>query len=188
MVEVRTVKTFFLFTEFFFWETAKATRRHSSCRFATCRESNTFRSYLWVQATVWTRHVFLIIHNLLPHLSLTFNKSSISCVCVIPFVLGCARICVHPAPQVDDEGELFHSLDDGHTRFSDLIQLVEFYQLNRGVLPCKLKHHCARITLWTGDPRPPRAHLHLYSRAVLDVHSLVSCALKKKDILTQQPC
>ncbi|XP_074515487.1 growth factor receptor-bound protein 14 isoform X2 [Sebastes fasciatus] len=48
---------------------------------------------------------------------------------------------------VDDEGELFHSLDDGHTRFTDLIQLVEFYQLNRGVLPCKLKHHCAQITL-----------------------------------------
>uniref|UniRef100_A0A8C2YY75 Growth factor receptor bound protein 14 n=1 Tax=Cyclopterus lumpus TaxID=8103 RepID=A0A8C2YY75_CYCLU len=48
---------------------------------------------------------------------------------------------------VDDEGELFYSLDDCHTRFSDLIQLVEFYQLNRGVLPFKLKHHCARITL-----------------------------------------
>ncbi|XP_013856952.1 growth factor receptor-bound protein 14 [Austrofundulus limnaeus] len=44
---------------------------------------------------------------------------------------------------VDDEGEVFHSLDDGQTRFTDLIQLVEFYQLNRGVLPCKLKHHCA---------------------------------------------
>jgi hypothetical protein len=48
---------------------------------------------------------------------------------------------------VDDEGDLFYSLDDAHTRFTDLIQLVEFYQLNRGVLPCKLKHHCARITL-----------------------------------------
>ncbi|XP_056145256.1 growth factor receptor-bound protein 14 isoform X3 [Lampris incognitus] len=48
---------------------------------------------------------------------------------------------------VDDEGELFFSLDDGHTQFTDLIQLVEFYQLNRGVLPCKLKHHCARVTL-----------------------------------------
>lgn len=48
---------------------------------------------------------------------------------------------------VDEEGELFYSLDDGHTHFTDLIQLVEFYQLNRGVLPCKLKHHCARITL-----------------------------------------
>ncbi|XP_018597134.2 growth factor receptor-bound protein 14 isoform X3 [Scleropages formosus] len=48
---------------------------------------------------------------------------------------------------VEDEGELFFSLDDGQTRFTDLIQLVEFYQLNKGVLPCKLKHHCVRITL-----------------------------------------
>ncbi|KAJ8394516.1 hypothetical protein AAFF_G00045260 [Aldrovandia affinis] len=48
---------------------------------------------------------------------------------------------------VEEEGELFFSLDDGHTRFSDLIQLVDFYQLNRGVLPGRLKHHCARIAL-----------------------------------------
>lgn len=50
--------------------------------------------------------------------------------------------------QMDDEGEVLLSLDDGRTRFTDLIQLVEFYQLNCGVLPCKLKHHCTRITLW----------------------------------------
>ncbi|KAB0345866.1 hypothetical protein FD754_022792, partial [Muntiacus muntjak] len=34
-----------------------------------------------------------------------------------------------------------------YTRFTDLIQLVEFYQLNKGVLSCKLKHYCARIAL-----------------------------------------
>lgn len=49
--------------------------------------------------------------------------------------------------QVEDEGELFYSLDDGHTQFTDLIQLVDFYQLNRGVLPCRLKHHCAKVAL-----------------------------------------
>ncbi|XP_036740162.2 growth factor receptor-bound protein 14 isoform X2 [Manis pentadactyla] len=48
---------------------------------------------------------------------------------------------------VEDDGDMFHTLDDGHTRFTDLIQLVEFYQLNKGVLPCKLKHYCARIAL-----------------------------------------
>uniref|UniRef100_A0A6I8PMD8 Growth factor receptor-bound protein 14 n=1 Tax=Ornithorhynchus anatinus TaxID=9258 RepID=A0A6I8PMD8_ORNAN len=48
---------------------------------------------------------------------------------------------------LEDEGEMFHTLDDGHTRFTDLIQLVEFYQLNKGVLPCKLKHYCSRIAL-----------------------------------------
>lgn len=61
--------------------------------------------------------------------------------------LNMAFTCARLSPQVDDEGELFYSLDDGHTKFSDLIQLVEFYQLNRGVLPCKLRHHCARIAL-----------------------------------------
>nr|XP_020846736.1 growth factor receptor-bound protein 14 isoform X2 [Phascolarctos cinereus] len=48
---------------------------------------------------------------------------------------------------LEDDGEMFHTLDDGHTRFTDLIQLVEFYQLNKGVLPCKLKHYCSRIAL-----------------------------------------
>ncbi|XP_056390048.1 growth factor receptor-bound protein 14 isoform X2 [Hyla sarda] len=43
-------------------------------------------------------------------------------------------------------GELFYSLDEGHTRFTDLTQLVEFHQLNRGILPCTLKHYCTRVT------------------------------------------
>ncbi|XP_044527299.1 growth factor receptor-bound protein 10 [Gracilinanus agilis] len=47
----------------------------------------------------------------------------------------------------EDEGQMFFSLDDGNTKFTDLIQLVEFYQLNKGVLPCKLKHHCIRVAL-----------------------------------------
>nr|KAF6319517.1 growth factor receptor bound protein 10 [Myotis myotis] len=47
----------------------------------------------------------------------------------------------------EEEGQVFFSLDDGNTKFSDLIQLVDFYQLNKGVLPCKLKHHCVRVAL-----------------------------------------
>ncbi|XP_033914571.1 growth factor receptor-bound protein 10-like isoform X1 [Acipenser ruthenus] len=47
----------------------------------------------------------------------------------------------------EEDGQIFLSLDDGSTKFSDLIQLVEFYQLNRGVLPCKLKHHCTIVAL-----------------------------------------
>lgn len=54
---------------------------------------------------------------------------------------------VFPFLQLEDDGKLFYTLDDGQTRFTDLIQLVEFYQLNKGVLPCKLKHYCARIPL-----------------------------------------
>ncbi|XP_069469509.1 growth factor receptor-bound protein 10 isoform X2 [Ambystoma mexicanum] len=47
----------------------------------------------------------------------------------------------------EEEGHMFFSLDDGNTKFSDLIQLVEFYQLNKGTLPIKLKHHCIRVAL-----------------------------------------
>ncbi|KAM7232574.1 hypothetical protein CapIbe_017335 [Capra ibex] len=31
-----------------------------------------------------------------------------------------------------DDGQTFFSLDNGNTRFSDLIQLVDFYQLKKG--------------------------------------------------------
>ncbi|XP_072316219.1 growth factor receptor-bound protein 10 isoform X2 [Eucyclogobius newberryi] len=47
----------------------------------------------------------------------------------------------------EEDGLLFFSLDDGSTKFTDLIQLVEFYQLNRGVLPCKLRHPCTVVAL-----------------------------------------
>ncbi|XP_068452419.1 growth factor receptor-bound protein 10-like isoform X2 [Clinocottus analis] len=47
----------------------------------------------------------------------------------------------------EEDGQVFFSLDDGATKFTDLIQLVEFYQLNRGVLPCKLKHACTVVAL-----------------------------------------
>ncbi|KAJ8290799.1 hypothetical protein GJAV_G00017700 [Gymnothorax javanicus] len=47
----------------------------------------------------------------------------------------------------EEDGQIFFSLDDGSTKFTDLIQLVEFYQLNRGVLPCRLKHPCTIVAL-----------------------------------------
>ncbi|XP_062342824.1 growth factor receptor-bound protein 10-like isoform X5 [Osmerus eperlanus] len=47
----------------------------------------------------------------------------------------------------EEDGQMFFSLDDGATKFTDLIHLVEFYQLNRGVLPCKLKHPCTAVAL-----------------------------------------
>lgn len=58
--------------------------------------------------------------------------------------LACVRWCL----QCEEDGQVFFSLDDGATKFTDLIQLVEFYQLNRGVLPCKLKHPCTAVALW----------------------------------------
>lgn len=56
-------------------------------------------------------------------------------------------ICPLATPQSEDEGCLYFSMDDGQTRFTDLLQLVEFHQLNRGILPCVLRHCCARVAL-----------------------------------------
>ncbi|XP_027480315.1 growth factor receptor-bound protein 7 isoform X1 [Zalophus californianus] len=47
----------------------------------------------------------------------------------------------------EEEGRLYFSMDDGQTRFTDLLQLVEFHQLNRGILPCFLRHCCTRVAL-----------------------------------------
>lgn len=136
--------------ECFFWGTAKATQRPLSCHCATCRESNTSRSYLWVSCPCCTTSAYV-----------GFSWASLSS-------------CV----QMDDEGEVLFSLDDGHTRFTDLIQLVEFYQLNCGVLPCKLKHHCTRITLWA------RSRRRSSSGQTLPVYL---CLKRHKDKIMPQP-
>ncbi|XP_078280548.1 growth factor receptor-bound protein 7-like [Rhinoraja longicauda] len=47
----------------------------------------------------------------------------------------------------EEDGQMFFTVDTGQTRFSDLIQLVDFYQINRGALPCSLKHYCTRVAL-----------------------------------------
>lgn len=37
------------------------------------------------------------------------------------------------------------TLDNGVTKFYDLLQLVEFYQLNAGSLPTRLMHYVVQI-------------------------------------------
>ncbi|TRY81495.1 hypothetical protein DNTS_033323 [Danionella cerebrum] len=47
-----------------------------------------------------------------------------------------------------EQGDRQHyTMDDGVTLFSDLLQLVEFHQINRGILPVCLKHPCTCIAL-----------------------------------------
>ncbi|XP_022245889.1 growth factor receptor-bound protein 14-like isoform X2 [Limulus polyphemus] len=41
---------------------------------------------------------------------------------------------------MEEKNQLCYTLDGGKTKFYDLLQLVEFYQLNLGCLPTKLKH------------------------------------------------
>ncbi|XP_043928675.1 growth factor receptor-bound protein 7 isoform X2 [Protopterus annectens] len=47
----------------------------------------------------------------------------------------------------EEDSQPYFTMDDGQTKFTDLIQLVEFHQINRGILPCKLKHYCTCVAL-----------------------------------------
>ncbi|KAI1896505.1 hypothetical protein AGOR_G00095470 [Albula goreensis] len=47
----------------------------------------------------------------------------------------------------DEGGRKYYTMDDGVTLFIDLLQLVEFHQINRGILPVCLKHPCVRVAL-----------------------------------------
>ncbi|PIK53222.1 putative growth factor receptor-bound protein 14 [Apostichopus japonicus] len=44
-----------------------------------------------------------------------------------------------------DQGQPLYSLDEGNTRFTDLVQLVEFYKVNAGGLPTRLLHVCTNL-------------------------------------------
>ncbi len=47
--------------------------------------------------------------------------------------------------KVEVDGLWYFSLDGGNTKFSDLIQLVEFYQINANGLPCCLTYSVTRL-------------------------------------------
>lgn len=50
-------------------------------------------------------------------------------------------------PQCEEGGRKYFTIDDGVTLFIDLLQLVEFHQINRGILPVCLKHPCVCVAL-----------------------------------------
>ncbi|KAG7219801.1 hypothetical protein INR49_005822 [Caranx melampygus] len=47
----------------------------------------------------------------------------------------------------EDGGRKYFTMDDGLTLFIDLLQLVEFHQINKGILPVCLKHPCVCVVL-----------------------------------------
>ncbi|XP_062416210.1 growth factor receptor-bound protein 7 isoform X1 [Pungitius pungitius] len=47
----------------------------------------------------------------------------------------------------EDDGRRYFTMDDGVTLFIDLLQLVEFHQINKGILPVCLKHPCVCVAL-----------------------------------------
>lgn len=46
--------------------------------------------------------------------------------------------------------QVYFTLDNGVTKFYDLLQLVEFHQLNAGCLPTRLMHYVVQVpvTKW----------------------------------------
>ncbi|XP_030018871.1 growth factor receptor-bound protein 7 [Sphaeramia orbicularis] len=47
----------------------------------------------------------------------------------------------------EEGGRKYYTMDDGLTLFVDLLQLVEFHQINKGILPVCLKHPCVCVAL-----------------------------------------
>ncbi|XP_056153298.1 growth factor receptor-bound protein 7 [Lampris incognitus] len=47
----------------------------------------------------------------------------------------------------EEGGRKYYTMDDGLTLFIDLLQLVEFHQINKGILPVCLKHPCICVAL-----------------------------------------
>jgi len=68
------------------------------------------------------------------------RNSSVSGGFVISYYFGGKSHHAQALPDAID-GCVTYSLDDGRTRFFDLLQMVEFYQLNRGTLSHRLTHY-----------------------------------------------
>lgn len=70
------------------------------------------------------------------------RESSVAGGFVISFTAQSKNIHSQVLPISSPEGVLY-SIDDGKTKFYDLLQLVEFHQLNTGCLPVRLQHYLA---------------------------------------------
>jgi len=70
------------------------------------------------------------------------RESSVAGGFVISFTAQAKNIHSQVLPLSTPEGVVY-SIDDGKTKFYDLLQLVEYYQLNNGCLPVRLLHYLA---------------------------------------------
>jgi len=68
------------------------------------------------------------------------RESSVAGGFVISFTAQGKNIHSQVLPLSTAEGVVY-SIDDGKTKFYDLLQLVEYYQLNHGCLPVRLLHY-----------------------------------------------
>lgn len=62
-----------------------------------------------------------------------------------------------------------YSLDEGKTKFFDLLQCVEFYQLNKGSLNCKLTHYVVSRGCVSARSESPTDSASSYCKNASDV-------------------
>jgi len=74
------------------------------------------------------------------------RESSVTGGFVISVTAANKTIHSQVLPVSTAEGVVY-SIDDGRTKFYDLLQLVEYYQLNTGSLPTRLKHYIVNIDI-----------------------------------------
>jgi hypothetical protein len=77
------------------------------------------------------------------------RDSSVSGGFVISYAFGGRTFHAQVMPEraedpTDGTPFVYYSLDEGKTKFFDLLQMVEFYQINRGSLHTKLTHYIVR--------------------------------------------
>jgi len=79
------------------------------------------------------------------------RDSSVAGGFVISVTAGNKNIHSQVLPVSTPEGVVY-SVDDGKTKFYDLLQLVEFYQLNAGTLPTRLNQYIVNIDALAPSP------------------------------------
>uniref|UniRef100_A0A8C4Z1R0 SH2 domain-containing protein n=1 Tax=Gadus morhua TaxID=8049 RepID=A0A8C4Z1R0_GADMO len=121
---------------------------HSSLSSGRCDTLTTMPVFLWFHGRITREESHRIIHQqgqvdglFLLRVSQSNPKAFVLTLC------HHQKIKHFQILPCEEDGQIFFSLDDGSTKFTDLIQLVEFYQLNKGVLPCKLRHPCTFVAL-----------------------------------------
>jgi hypothetical protein len=73
------------------------------------------------------------------------RESSVSGGFVISYVFNGKTFHAQVLPDAEDHEHVYYSLDEGKTRFYDLLQMVEFYQMNKGNgLNTTLTHYIVR--------------------------------------------
>jgi len=104
-------------------------------------QATVHRCQAWYHATITRDKANKILtHHISTDGVFLVRESSVAGGFVISMTAANKTIHSQVLPMSTSDGVVY-SIDDGKTKFYDLLQLVEFYQLNSGNLPTRLKHY-----------------------------------------------